>query len=163
MALSKRLQELYASNDIGVMAYDTIELSHSLFSKTYYLIVNDEPKDLKIEDGTVHTFEPFAFNVIMPTKGSNQQDIGLVFDNVAQVGMFELERASANMKEPIMLKHRIYMDGDDTPQSSVLELELVNVSANARTITANASRINLFGRHVPTREFLPSVFRGIRS
>ncbi len=160
MALSRELQEVYSSNTLDIRAYDTIELSHSLFSQTFYLIQDDVSHTLKLESGESVEFVPFGFNVVLPTKGSNQQDVGLVFDNVAQIGIKELELAAENIKENIVCKYRAYIDGDDTPQS-YLELALTNVSADPFKITSNASRVSLYDRHVPKRRYDSWVFLGV--
>ena len=161
MALSQELKEVYSSNTLDIRAYETIELSHSLFSRTFYLIQDTEAHNLRLEDGTIVEFEPFGFSVVLPTKGSNQQDVGLIFDNVAQIGIKELELAAGNIKENIVLKYRPYIDGDDTPQALALELQLTNVSADAFKITANASRVSLYDRHVPKRRYSSWIFVGV--
>ncbi len=160
MALSQALQEVYSSNTLDIRAYDTIELSHSMFSQTFYLIQDDVPHNLELEDATVVEFVPFGFSMNLPVKGSNQQDVGLVFENVAQIGIKELELAAENIKENIVCKYRAYIDGDDTPQSS-LELALTNVSADPFKITSNASRISLYDRHIPKRRYDSWIFKGV--
>jgi len=162
MALSDDLKRVYSSNTIDVRSYDTVELSHSLFTQTYYLINDPVPQILEISAGVSKTFTPFAFSVSLPTKGSNQQEIGLVFDNVAQIGITEIELASGNMKEPIKMIYRVYIDGDITSQIDPIELELTSVSATAISITATATRTNLYAKKVPTRNFDSWVFLGLK-
>ena len=161
MSLSQELQEVYSSNVLDIRVYDTIELSHSLFSKTFYLIQDNVAHNLKLEDNSVVEFVPFGFSVVLPTKGSNQQDVGLVFENVAQIGIKELELAAENIKENIVCKYRPYIDGDDTPQAAALELQLTNVSADPFKITSNASRVSLYDRHVPARRYDSWIFKGV--
>ncbi len=161
MALSKELQEVYSSNVLDVMAYDTIELNHSLFTRPYYFIQDTVSHDLKLDDLSIVEFEPFGFSINLPTKGSNQQDMGLVFENVGQVLMKELELATENIKENIICKYRVYIDGSDVPQNTTQVLSLTNITATLFNVTANASRISLYDRFVPSKRFEPQVFIGI--
>ncbi len=166
MALSEDLKKLYSSNPIVVRAYDCIFLSHSLFLETHYFINDSEPRTLQVDDGaggyTTHTFQPFGFGVVKPEKGSNQQDMALSLDNVEQLAGMELERASENMDEPIVFQHIMYIDGSDLPQTSALVLELTNITATQKSITATATRVNLFGLKVPTRNYESFIFKGLR-
>ena len=163
MALSTELKEIYSSNAVSNKAYDTVELSHPNFTQTYYLIDANAPKTLKLEDGNEVVFQPFVFTLSLPKKGSNQQELGLVFDNVAQIGITELERASENITIPITMKYRVYTDDDfnNTPKSDAVVLSLKNVNATAKTITATASRANLYARKVPKRTFDSWIFKGL--
>ncbi len=163
MALDIQLKEIYSSNAVDVQAYDTVELSHPNFTQTYYLVDANEAKSWKLEDDSEVVFEPFVFTLSLPQKGSNQQELGLVFDNVAQIGIMELERASDNIEIPITMKYRVYIDETypRTPKSDVIVLSLKNVSATAKTITATASRANLYARKVPKRTFDSWIFKGL--
>lgn len=161
MALSDSLKEVYSSNVLDVMAYDTIELSHSLFTRPYYFIQDSVSHNLQLEDSTIVEFEPFGFSINLPVKGSNQQDMGLVFQNVGQVLMKELELAAENMKENIVCTYRVYIDGSDVQQNDSQILSLTNVTTTPFNITANASRVSLYDRFVPAKRFEPQVFIGI--
>jgi len=161
MSLSQELHEIYSSNVLDVMAYDTIELSHSLFTKSYYFIQDNVSHNLQLEDSSIVEFEPFGFSINLPTKGSNQQDMGLVFENVGQVLMKELELAAGNIKENIICTYRVYIDGSDLQQNDSHILGLTNITATPFNITANASRISLYDRFVPAKRFEPQVFIGI--
>ena len=160
MALSQALQEVYSSNTLDIRAYDTIELSHSLFSQTFYMIQDDVSHNLELEDARLVEFVPFGFSITLPVKGSNQQDMGLVFQNVDQIGIKELELAAENIKENIVCTYRAYIDGDVTPQTTLV-LQLTNVTADPFQITANASRVSLFDRFVPKRRFDSWTFLGV--
>ena len=161
MSLSQELKEIYSQAPEGKRYYDTIELSHSLFSKTFYLVHDTEPHDFQDHLGTTHTYEPFAFDITMPNTGDNDQSMKFVFDNVLQIGIKELELAALNIKENIQLKYVPYVDGSALPQAPAITLQLTNVTATPFTIAASASRVNLFQRFVPNKIY-NHVFEGIK-
>ena len=153
MALSEALKKIYSSNPIGERYYDTIEITHSRFSRTYYMVQDTESHNWKLENGNTATFEPFPFSIRLPQVGDVQQDIAFIFDNVGQVGMPELEAAAEVIDEPIKLTYRAYIDGDDTPQTAPINLVLTNIVADNFTISAVATRIDLYKRVLPTGNF----------
>lgn len=165
MALSEELQEIYASNTTGQIVYDTVVMYHPLFTQTFYLIADPTPRALRVEDGlggfTTEVFTPFAFNISRPAKGSNQQDMQFNFDNVAQIGIEQLELAAEDMDTPITITFRPYIAGTDFPQATAIILSMTNVSATATSISGTASRTNLFGRKVPSRSYDPWIFKGV--
>jgi len=150
MALSNELKKIYSANPTAEMAYDTIEISHSLFTQTYYLVKDNDSHNWKLEDDSIVTFEGFAFDIRLPEVGSPQQDLAFVFDNVGREGTRELELAAENIDEPIKLIYRAYIDGFDTPQTSPLSLVLTNIVTDDVTITAVATRADLYKRTIPT-------------
>lgn len=168
MALSEDLKEIYSSNVVGQRVYDTVEMYHPLFvPQRFYLIADPIPRDLQVEDPDnpgvyiSQTFQPFGFTITRPAKGSNQQDMQFNFDNVAQIGIEQLELAAEDMNTPIVLTFRPYIEGNTMPQEDPIILELVNVSATASSISGTAARTNLFGRKVPTRTFDSWIFKGV--
>ncbi len=163
MALSEELKKVYSSNPVDVRAYDTVQLSHSLFSKTYYLVKDTHSHDWQLEDLSTVTFEAFGFNVQLPDVGSPQQDLKFIFDAVSGVSVQELERAAENIEEPIKLIYRAYIDGYDTPQTTAIHLVLTNVVADTHTISAMATRPDLYNRTIPNgaKVFYDARFKGL--
>ena len=161
MALSSELKVIYSQANEGSIYYDTIELSHSKFSETFYLVHDTERHHFKDDLGAAHTYEPFGFDIILPNKGDNDQSMKFVFDNVAQLGVREIEKAAENIKEMIQLKYAPYIEGRDVPQAPAIILSLTNVVVTPFTVTASATRVNLFQRYVP-KEIYDHRFKGIR-
>ncbi len=163
MALSDELKRIYSSNPTAERYYDTIEISHSQFSKTYYMVQDTESHDWKLENSSVVTFEAFGFSIRLPEVGSSSQNITFVFDNVGRVGMPELERAATKINEPIKLVYRAYIDGHDTPQTSPISLSLTNIVADNFTISAVATRSDLYKRKIPTgnKAYFDNRFYGL--
>ncbi len=163
MALSQELKEIYSSNPVDIRAYDTVELSHSLFNETHYLVRDAQNHRWQLEDLSYVDFLAFGFNIVLPEVGSTQQDLKFVFDSVAGMGVSELELAAQDITEPIKLKYRVYTDGYDTPQTTVMTLVLTNIVAGTTTITATATRSDLFKRTIPSgnKAFFDTRFQGL--
>jgi len=159
--ISTELREIYTQN-ISIQSYDTIELYHPLFSKTYYMVRSNTPitKDV---NGTLTDFEPYGFTVVPPKKGSDDQSLAFMFDNTSGMSTRELENASYDTDTPITLTYRVYIDGQDDPQITPIVLNLTNISATTNSVTANANRVNLYGRKVPNIAYDPWRFKGVNT
>lgn len=165
MALTDELKEVYSSNPLAVRAYDTLELTHSLFSEPFRVVKDDINHDFNLNTGDTSTifFISYPFDIVLPEVGSNQQDIRIVLDNVSRIPMQELERASSNIDEPIIATYRPYIDGSLDPQSLPIRLVLTNITADSKTVSAIATRPDLFKRKFPsgTEAFFDDRFKGI--
>jgi hypothetical protein len=150
MALSEELKKVYSSNPVDTRYYDTIEVSHSMFSQTYYFIRDSENKHFTLEDGTKVEFLPYGFDIRLPEVGSPQQDIVFAFDSVGGEVIKELERAAQKINEPIILTYRVFIDGFATPQNTPIRLVLTNIVADNRVVSATATRPDLYKRIIPS-------------
>lgn len=165
MALSQALKELYSSNTVGGRYYETVQLSHTNFSKTFYLVQDTVSRDFCLDSGcaTTKTFEPFPFTVVMPEQGSQQQDLNVVFANMSDELIEEIDKASENTNEPIECIFRIYIDGYDIPQTDEIRLVITQVSVNDKTISGTATRPDLYAKSFPSgnNAFFDSRFIGL--
>lgn len=59
MALSEELKKIYSSNPRNIRVYDTVELSHSLFTQNFYLVKDNKSHIWNLEDGSTKTFGAF--------------------------------------------------------------------------------------------------------
>ena len=150
MALSEALKEVYSSNPVDARAYETMEFSHSLFSKTYYFVIDDKNHDWKLEDGSIVTFEAYEMKMELPEVGSTQQDLLIVLDDTEQQIVVELERAIKKPEESIKSVYRVYVDGYDEQQRSPISLSLTNIVSRNGTVSASASRPNLYAIKIPS-------------
>jgi len=149
MALTADLREIYTNHNDNRMFYDSMELYHPNFSPTSkYLIRSNEDMTLNV-DSTPTLFEAFPFNIVMPEQGSDQQDIAIVLDNVSQEVIGEIESASANPETPIKMTYRIYIDDDLDTQITPIVLYLTNIVVDNYTISATATRSDLYNRRFP--------------
>ena len=159
--MTDALKTVYAANLLTDRVLDTVALSHSTWTKVYYLVADTQVRQLKDENGTIHDYEPFGFRAIQPSKGSNQQDLQLAFDNVIGLGTAELNKAIKKSEEPIKCVYCTYLVSSQDPQISPIHLELASISLTAYTIIATAQRRDLYQNKVPKKKFDSHVYRGI--
>ncbi len=145
--MTDKLKELY-SNSSNEIYYDTIALSHSGFTNTWYFISTPSNKLLKLSNGTQVLFKQLGFDIILPTIGSNQQDMQIVLDNTDLILIKELNKAALNIKEPIILTHNMYIEGLDTPQSTDITLSLSNITYNNNQLSATATSSDTIGKSI---------------
>jgi len=148
--ISEELKKIYSSNPYGERYYETLELSHSRFSKTFYLVKDNESHLWELEDSSEVTFVATGMELRLPEVGSAQQDISVSIDNVGREMTDELESAVELINEPIKCKYRVYIDGDSTPQSTVLSLVFTSISMDMFTISATATRADLYKKIIPS-------------
>jgi len=160
--ITEALQRIYASNQRDAEALETVELSHSAFSKTFYLVQDSAPHIGQLDDGTEQVFSPFGFEIVYPSTG-NQQDLAFIFDNVSRLATEELRNAIQKTAEPIKLTHRVYIKNITLQQSTPLTLSLTNISVNDTTISARATRADLIKRKFPfgANIYYDQRFKGI--
>ena len=147
--LSDNLKKIYSSNVRTLEHLETVEINHSRFKNTIYLTNDADNHTLKLDNGTLQEFSSYGFKVVLPEKGSNQQDLQFVFDNVAGIAIGFLEEASQDYSEPIRLTYRIYIKGLPDQQSTPLVLNLTNISLTAKNVSARATRSDLINRKFP--------------
>jgi len=157
--ISDELKIIY-SNETTLRSYDTIQLSHSLFSQTFYFIQDNLSHDLQLSDNTPVTFEPLGFSVVLPTIGSAQQDMTIVLDNVNQQLIKEINLSAQNITEPILVTHNVYIDGFPTPQSADINLSLRNIKVSKGQVSGTASSKDTIGKGFLTEKY-DSRFRGL--
>lgn len=147
--LTDALKTLYTSNTRTFEHIETVEISHSAFDSVYYLTNDGSDHVFKLDDGSLQNFISYGFELVLPEKGSNQQDLQFTFDNVAGIAIDFLTQASQNYSEPIVLIYRIYIKGITDQQSTPLKLSLTNIALTSKSVTARATRTDLINRKIP--------------
>ena len=189
MALTTELKKIYSNYDDTRRFYDTVQLYHPLFkadgvdcypsttqypsttlypsevdepSQSYFLVRDniDHTFDLEVDTGIV--FSSYPFNIIQPQVGEDQQDIGIVLDNVSRELLSNIETASQT-STPIQMTFRVYMDGDTTSQITPITLALTEVVVDMFSVSCKASRTDLFKRKFPFGEntYFNANFKGL--
>lgn len=190
MAISQALREIYSNYDNNVMFYDCVQLFHPNFNaanvttypsetlypsdtlfpgevdynlQSFFLVRDIVDHSFQIADGTTQIFRSYPFNVIQPEIGSNQQDIGIVLDNVSLEILSNIELASQNPSVPIVMTFSVYMDGDVTSQITPISLALTEIVVDMFTVSCKASRTDLFKRKLPhgANTYYDSKFKGL--
>jgi len=158
--ISEELKVLYTSDETSVRYFDCITLTHPNFTQDWHFIQDHKSRDLELSDTTLVTFIPYGFDVVLPTVGSNQQDMKITLDNTNLVLVSELNLASANITVPIVMTHNTYIEGFLAPQASDLTLNLTNIAVNNSLITASASATDLVNRKFLSKKY-DSRFKGL--
>ena len=159
--LSNELKEIYSSNPQEKRYYDTIEIYHPAFTKTYYFVADDRSHTFRNYNGQEVTFEPFGFTVKLPAVGENQQDLQITLDNTNMQLLTELNNASTDLETPISLVSSVYIDGSVERQTSSYKLKINSISGNNKAIVATASSTDTINIIVPKNTFnynFPGLF-----
>lgn len=177
MAISNELKKIYSNYDDNRMFYDTVQLYHPTFNadsvtwfprddlypsntlypqdidqtyQSFFLVRDSQNHTFLLDDGvTSQEFEAYPFNVIQPQVGEDQQDIGIVLDNVNREILANIELAATNQNVPIVMTFRVYIDGDNESQITPISLALTEVVVDMFTVSCKASRTDLFSRRLP--------------
>ena len=188
MAISTDLKEIYSNYEDSRRFYDTVQLYHPNFStsdaypsatkypsatiypseidytsQSFFLVRDNVDHSFQIDDGSTQTFLAYPFNVIQPQVGEDQQDIGIVLDNVSIELLENIETAALNQSVPIQMTFRVYMDGDVTSQITPITLALTEIVVDMFTVSCKASRVDLFKRKLPFGEntYFNANFKGL--
>lgn len=175
--LTNDLKRIYTSHAETRMYYDTIQLYHPNFEGSqdyvyprnnsypddlsypadvntdegsHFLVRNTENMLLNLEeDANEVLFRSYPFNIVQPEVGSEQQDMALVLDNVSLELISELEKAIELPDTPIKMTYRVYIEGNQNPQITPIDLDLSNIVVDMESISCTATRANLYERRFP--------------
>lgn len=150
--ISDTLKRIYSNYNESRIFYDALELSHPNFINTHYIVRANKDATLNIGEtagSELVIFRAYPFNVVLPEVGSDQQDIGIVFDNVSKQMIDEIEAASASPEYPIKMKYRVYLIDSPESQITPIELTITSLNVTATTVSATATRSNLYARRFP--------------
>ena len=188
MAITTELKKIYSNYEDSRRFYDTVQLYHPNFDTSdvypsdtsypsntsypleidylafsFFLVRDDVDHDFEVDGIATKTFTAYPFNVIQPQVGEDQQDIGIVFDNVSLELLENIEIASQNQSVPIQMTFRVYMDGDTTSQITPIQLALTEIVVDMFTVSCKASRTDLFKRKLPFGQntYFNSNFKGL--
>ena len=164
MPISQALKEVYANPQRNVRFIETIELSHPNFPGPYYLTNDVSNWQLRIEDGTVRTFQSVPFEIKLPgANNTGQQEMQFAICNIGYELIDALEKANELPSVNIKLVYRVYLDVPDSmPQNDPpTELTIADVVANTETITATATRFDVLNRKFPSARYNVTEFPGL--
>ena len=146
MSVEDDLRELLTTYPDGEYLIDTIEISHSLFSQTYYL--TREPLGIT---ATLETAQEVVFtgaNIeisLNSTKSDLDQNFSFTFSDIQNVLDDEMDRIPFDNTEKILMKYRGYLNTELTePAQGPVNLEAISVSQEKGvfTVEAGAPQLN---------------------
>lgn len=161
MPISAALASIYSFSDQSSEIWEALVLSHSTWGH-FYIGTYHEPVSATF-DGATQTFQPYPFEIVMPTRdGNGQQDLSIAIANVGNLVYETLDKAIAVPTEHIRARYTVYILGNTAPQiDPAYELTLTNVTAKELTVTGTATRYNVHSLAFPGVRYTPSAFPGI--
>lgn len=168
MTISQDLRRVYASAPFDRRYVETLELTHPLFPRAYFLTNDAQAWQFLIRAGDTpfqaQDFMPVPFKVVQPASdGKGQQDLQLVIDNVGREAMDAIEAAAANPTINISVTFRVYLDIPlSAPQIDppiLLALQSVVITLDA--ISGTATRADVLNRPFPTELYRVDLFPGL--
>ena len=158
-----KLRRVFASAPAEEVIIETLQLSHSRFSKTWYLSSNVSAFDAKLESGVDAHFQPLPFTVKLPAsdaQGGQLLDISIA--NAGQEMVDEIEAAATEPHERIEVIYRVYLQSDKTmPQNLPLKLSLDAVAMTDEAIRATAGRSDVLNFKFPSTVYTSDKFPGL--
>ncbi len=146
--MTQELKEIYSNINSQEVYYDAFKIVHPNFTSNILLIKANENKIFTI-DGSPATFLAYPIGCIVPSVGDDQQDFGIMLDNVSQDVIEQINLASLNPEIPISVTYYVFIDSDTVSQITPLTLVITSLNANLKTIQATATRSDLYARHFP--------------
>lgn len=128
-----------ASNPDGDVDFDTLEISHPLFSKRYLLVVGTAPLIATLETGVTVTFEPTSMNV---TEGGNTNDMdqqaSFTLPDVSNQLDDEMSRLPLGLTDAPVFTFRSYVSTDlSYPARGPVTYDLQAISQSKGVYTAD--------------------------
>ena len=165
MTISPDLQRIYASAPQDDKYIETLEMSHPLFSRSFFFTNDLSPWKFLLEDGkTQQDFEIVPFEIILPAQdGGGQQDLKIGIDNVGREAVEEIEAAQEDPTQPISVVYRVYLDTILTvPQiDPPIRLSLTDIQVSLNAITGIATRADTLNRLFPNVVYRSETFPGL--
>jgi hypothetical protein len=163
MPISAELKRVYASAPQDTRYIETLQLSHSLFPRSYWLTNDLQEWDFALETGALQRFQIVPFAAVPPTNdGKGQQDLQIVIDNVGREAMAAIEAAAMRPDENIVVVYRVYVDRTASPpQNDPLVLSLQNIQIKLESITAAATRADVLNRPFPSVVYRTELYPGL--
>lgn len=150
--LDKNSFSRYLGRNVNLL----IELSHSAWDKTFYLINDTQPLEL---DGT--TYEPYPFDLTMPSQ-TEQQGTQIVLSNINNVAA-NLIKSTVNTNENILM--RLYLVNRELETAEKFdkgEFEIFNPQITNESITATINLRHSFdincGSIRYNRQLFPNLY-----
>jgi len=144
--LETRLKTVLASAPRNVHPIQTLQISHSAMSKTYYLWGEPYEGTITTEAGEV-TVEPINFEI---KPASDEGDLDQKFEirvdttDVEDEFREQMDRVPVATQEKIVCVYRVYLSDDltETMTRYALQVEEVSFQTGAASIVAVAPRLN---------------------
>lgn len=135
-----------ASNPEGQMDFETVEITHSLLSKRYLIVVGTSPLTATLETGETVTFEPSPMNAQNAANNNDlDQQASFTLPDVGNELDEEMERIPLDNQEWPKFTYRKYISTDlsypcDGPVT--YDLQALSQSKGVFTADVGVPRLN---------------------
>ena len=128
-----------ASNPEGEIDYQTVEITHSLLSKRYLIVMGNEPLTATLETGEVVTFEPSAMEVKSASNNNTMdQQAAYTLPDVGNLLDDEMDRIPLGNTEWPLFTFRAFVSTDlSYPCNGPVSYDLQALSQSKGIFTAD--------------------------
>lgn len=128
-----------ASNPEGEIDYQTVEITHSLLSKRYLIVMGNEPLTATLETGEVVTFEPSAMEVKSASNNNTMdQQAAYTLPDVGNLLDDEMDRIPLGNTEWPLFTFRAFVSTDlSYPCNGPVSYDLQALSQSKGVFTAD--------------------------
>jgi len=156
---TEKLRRVFASAPAEEVIIETLQLSHSRFSRVWYLSANVSAFDATLETGAVAHFQPLPFSVKLPNSDAQGgQLLNISIANAGQEMVSEIEAAATAPNERIEVVYRVYLDSDKSmPQNLPVRLSLDQIAMSDEAIAAQAGRSDVLNFKFPSQIYTTGV------
>ncbi|WP_310619689.1 DUF1833 family protein [Flexibacterium corallicola] len=166
--MTEAMEEAYASTTSAVI-WSTVELTHSSFIQDgevvpLRFVSEGIGRTFKLEDDAPYNSGqevefmavPFGFELPDIVEGS-MPTFQVWIDNAVHEVAPYLE-AAKDMREPIFLNYREFLEGLEGPQHNLMGLEIKTIQIKADRVTATSQLYNWQNRGFPHKTYRPEEF-----
>ena len=128
-----------ASNPEGEIDYQTVEITHSLLSRRYLIVMGNEPLTATLETGEVVTFEPSAMEVKSASNNNTMdQQAAYTIPDVGNLLDDEMDRIPLGNTEWPLFTFRAFVNTDlSYPCNGPVSYDLQALSQSKGVFTAD--------------------------
>lgn len=128
-----------SSNPEGELDYQTVEITHSLLSKRYLIVMGNEPLTATLETGEVVTFEPSAMEVKSASNNNTMdQQAAYTLPDVGNLLDDEMDRIPLGNTEWPLFTFRAFVSTDlSYPCNGPVSYDLQALSQSKGVFTAD--------------------------
>lgn len=128
-----------SSNPEGELDYQTVEITHSLLSKRYLIVMGNEPLTATLETGEVVTFEPSAMEVKSASNNNTMdQQAAYTLPDVGNLLDDEMDKIPLGNTEWPLFTFRAFVSTDlSYPCNGPVSYDLQALSQSKGVFTAD--------------------------
>lgn len=150
--LDKNSYSRYLGRNVNFL----IELSHSLWDKTYYLINDTKPLDL---DGKI--YEPYPFDITLPSQ-TEQQGAQIIFSNIQNLAANLINKTVFSNENIVLQLYLVNRELETAEKYDKGQFEIFGPQITNEAVTANINLRHSFdincGSIRYNRQLFPNLY-----